>query len=95
MHITDPMAEGHDSYNRATCTAGVPAIVGATYAHCIDERIPALSGWGTWCAVVGADARFAAREVADATPPPMPAWGTPAWRGRMASMGWTINGGNR
>jgi hypothetical protein len=67
LHVGDPMA-GSDgdnaSYNRATCTAGNPAVVGATYAHCIDERIPAISGYGAWCATVGADARFAAREVA-------------------------------
>lgn len=63
--LRDPMA-GDDmgiDYNRASCIAGIPAIVGATYAHCIDERIPALSGYGTFCASVGADALFAAREV--------------------------------
>jgi hypothetical protein len=67
MHITDPMAgcDGDDAgYARASSVAGVPAIVGATYVHCIDERIPALSGWGSFCMSIGADARFAAREVA-------------------------------
>lgn len=64
LHVADPMAGRDDEYARASCVAGFPAIVGATYVHCIDERIPALSGWGPWCMSIGADARFAAREVA-------------------------------
>lgn len=62
LHVSDPM--GIDAeYMRATSVAGFPTIVGATYAHCIDERIPALSGYGSFCASVGADALYGAREV--------------------------------
>jgi hypothetical protein len=66
LHVADPMAGNGTEYlpyNRATCTAGFPASVGAVFVHCIDERIPELSGYGTFCASVGADALFAAREA--------------------------------
>lgn len=68
LYLEDPSA-GSDvsgmglAYNRATSCAGFPTIVGAVYAHCIDERIPAISGYGTFCASVGSDALYGARDV--------------------------------
>jgi hypothetical protein len=63
LYLLDPKADDDAGYSLATCTAGMPAVVGATYAHCGDQRFPHLSGWDEHCSSIGADARFAAREV--------------------------------